>query len=150
MTENLNEQAEIIENLTSQITATTTELAKLEAEFADFNNLMHIAASDADSSSMYSLQNRQDKLPFELEAARIRLAQLRLSLNEARLPAAQAAYDATLEPIQKQMAKHAEAERELDNARASHYAANEDGRELRRVIAEQRREKERLEICTAM
>jgi chromosome segregation ATPase len=130
MTEKLNEQIETTENL----------LAKLEAEQADVPNKMTIAANDGDSASLISLKRRAFELPIEIEAARIRLAKLRLQLNEEKLPILKEAVQKAAEPIERLMAEYKAAELALNRARGAIAAAEANVKDVNWRIGEQKRE----------
>ncbi len=76
----------INETLTSQIEATTTLMAQLEAELVDIPNRRAVAAGDADSASLIALTHRQNDLPIEIQMTKIRIERLYLKKDVERLP----------------------------------------------------------------
>jgi chromosome segregation ATPase len=130
--------------IAEQIETTTDLLAKLETEQTDFQNRMTVAVGEGDSASMIDLKRRHTELPVEIEAARIRLTKLYLQLYEERLPGLQSEVDKFHEPIQEAIAKRDAAVLELGKVQGSYHYANENLREVKIRIGEQKRELDRL------
>jgi chromosome segregation ATPase len=127
-----------------QIEITTNNLAELETEQSDFQNRMTVAVGEGDSTSMIDLKRRHTELPVKIEAARIRLAKLYLQLYESRLPALQSQVNEFHEPIQEAIAKRDAAVLELGILQGEFHGANENLREVKIQIGEQKRELDRL------
>jgi chromosome segregation ATPase len=131
-------------SLVEQIEITTNNLTELETEQSDFQNRMTVAVGEGDSTSMLDLKRRHNELPVVIEAARIGLAKLYLQLYEERLPGLQSEVDKFHEPIQEAIAKRDAAVLELGKVQGSYHAANENLREVKIRIGEQKRELDRL------
>ncbi len=133
-----------IEQLDEQIETTQKLLTKLESEFADFGDKMHIAASDGDSASMLDLQLAHQRKPYEIRASRLRLEQLRLRRYETKLLPLQAEFTASIPPINKLMEQERDVKEKLIQARNTHYSVEQDLKDCRTAISEKKREIERL------
>jgi flagellar biosynthesis chaperone FliJ len=127
-----------------QIEITTNNLAELETQQNNFQKQMGDAVGEGDSTSMIDLKRRHTELPIKIEAARIRLAKLYLQLYEERLPGLQSEVDKFYEPIQEAIAKRDAAVLELGKVQGSYHAANENLRDVKIRIGEQKRELDRL------
>ncbi len=130
--------------LDEEIKTTSELLTKLEGDFADFGDKMHIAATDGDSSSMLSLQLEHQRKPFEIRASRLRLEQLRLLRYQTKLLPLQAEFTASMPPINKLMEQEKNIKDELIQARNTHYSVEQDLKDCRTQIAEKKREIEAL------
>ena len=130
--------------LNEQIQITTDNLTELETEQADLPKRMSDAVNDADSASMISLQHRTNDLPIEIQMTRIGLARLCLQRAEEKLPDLQAEVTNLYEPMEEARRKYDEAGKVLALASSNYQNAIENSRERKQVIAEQKREIERL------
>ena len=132
------------ENLTKQIETTAKTLAQLEAEQADLSNKMTLAVNDADSASIISLRYRTMELPIEIQATKIRLERLRLQADEEKLPKLQAEIPKLYEPMEEARKAYDEAGKALSIASASYQDAFQNAREQKQIIADRKRNIERL------
>jgi chromosome segregation ATPase len=130
--------------LAQQIQITTNNLTELETQQNNFQKQMTLAVGEGDSTSMIDLKRRHNELPVEIEAARIRLAKLYLQLYESGLPALQSEVSEFHEPIREAIAKRDAAVLELGILQGEFHGANENLREVKIQIGEQKRELGRL------
>jgi chromosome segregation ATPase len=130
--------------LAEQIQITTNSLTELETQQNNFQKQMTLAVGEGDSSLMIDLKRRHNELPVEIEAARIRLAKLYLQLYEERLPALQSEVSEFHEPIREAIAKRDAAVLELGILQGEFHEANENLRDVKIQIGEQKRELDRL------
>jgi peptidoglycan hydrolase CwlO-like protein len=127
-----------------QIQDTQTLLETLSAEQSDLGQKMAISANDADSASLIALAHRRNNLPIEILSEQIRLQQLLLQRDEARLPELQTEVAKLAEPIEPMRKKISDLQREFDIASGAVTSANEDVRQTKLEIAERRRSIESL------
>ncbi len=130
--------------LAEQIQITTNNLTELEIQQNNFQKQMTLAVGEGDSASMIDLKRRHTELPIEIEAARIRLTKLYLQLYEERLPELQSKVNNFHEPIEEAIAKRDAAVLELGILQGEFHGANENLREVKIQIGEQKRELDRL------
>jgi CO dehydrogenase/acetyl-CoA synthase gamma subunit (corrinoid Fe-S protein) len=132
-----------VQTITDEIERIDELLAKLQYEFADFQNRMTIAATDGDSASMISLQKRQADLPLEIKATEILVLNLRLQRLEMQKPTLVAARQATHEPLQQAIIERDNAINQFNILSANAANAHENVRQNSLEIGELTRERDR-------
>jgi hypothetical protein len=137
-------EIKMTKTLAEQIQITTNNLTELEIQQNNFQKQMTLAVGEGDSASMIDLKRRHTELPIEIEAARIRLTKLYLQLYEERLPELQSKVNNFHEPIEEAIAKRDAAVLELGILQGEFHGANENLREVKIQIGEQKRELDRL------
>jgi predicted nuclease with TOPRIM domain len=130
--------------LAEQIQITTDNLTEFETEQTNFQEQMTLAVGEGEASKMIDLKRRHTELPVKIEAARIRLAKLYLQLYEERMPGLQSKVNEFHEPIQEAIAERDAAVLELGKVQGAYHDANENLREVKIRIGEQKRELDRL------
>ena len=128
----------MIQNL-NEIENTQTLLENLSSEQSDLGVKMSLAASDADSASLISLAHRRNNLPIEILSEQIRLEQLLLLRDEARLPAFQAEAQKLAEIVTEKLKILADAQTQFNIASGNQSAAASDVSETKISIAERKR-----------
>jgi predicted nucleic acid-binding Zn-ribbon protein len=129
----------IQENLNSQIEQSTNLLAQLEAELLDIPNRRALAAGDADSASLIALSHRAGDLPIEIQMTKVRLEQLYLKKDVARLPDLQDEARKLSAAIPELQANLQAAQTELNIAVGAQRDAAQNVKDIKMRISERRR-----------